>query len=252
MPPTTGCTDCADTKSPRPRPAPLLAAEPDRTEAIEPSALVARRYDRVAPVYDLLESCMELRGRAWRRDLWADVPAARVLEIGVGTGKNIPLYPREADLTAIDISERMLERARRRAARCGSPVRLEIADAQRLPYASGSFDVAVATYLLCSVPDPVQALREVRRVLVPGGRLLLLEHVLSERPLLRRLMRALDPLTVRLWGAHLDRETVASVRTAGFVDMRVSNLALDVVRRIDAAAPDGLTPISGSPPGGRS
>lgn len=198
---------------------------------------VQRRYDRVAPFYDSLEGVMELRAAQWRSDLWSEVTEGDVLEVGVGTGKNLRFHPARARVTAIDIAPKMLERARRRAEIEGSPVVLERADVQALRYPDGSFDVAVATFVFCSVPDPVLGLRELRRVLRPGGRLLLLEHVLSERRWLRKIMRRLDPITARLVGAHIARETVASVRDAGFTIREVRDLALDVVKRIDAVAP---------------
>jgi len=198
---------------------------------------VQRRYDRVAPFYDMLESIMELRAAQWRRDLWTEVTDGDVLEVGVGTGKNLRFHPARARVTAIDIAPKMLERAQRRADLEGSPVVLERADVQALRYPDGSFDVAVATFVFCSVPDPVLGLRELRRVLRPGGRLLLLEHVLSERRWLRRIMCGLDPITARVVGAHIARETIASVREAGFTIREEKDLALDVVKRIDAAAP---------------
>lgn len=203
----------------------------------EETDLVRRRYDRIAPVYDVVEWAMELRVRSWRRDLFARVEGGRVLELGVGTGKNLAFHPTDVEVTAIDLSERMLARARRRATRLGRDVALRVADAQGLPFGDASFETVVATFLFCSVPDPVCALREARRVLVPGGRLLLLEHVLSRRPVLRTLLRWLDPITVRLWGAHVDRDTVGNVRAAGFADIEARDLALDVVKAVAARAP---------------
>ena len=101
--------------------------------------------------------------------MWSRLQGQRVLELGVGTGKNIPFYPAGAEVTATDISERMLERAARRAEKLRVSVHFEIADAQQLSYASGSFDCVVATFLFCSVPDPGLGLAEARRVLKPGG-----------------------------------------------------------------------------------
>lgn len=196
--------------------------------------LVRHRYDRIAAVYDLMESLMELRARKWRAELWSRVPPGRVLELGAGTGKNIPYYPREAEIVATDISPRMLERARRRARRLGRDVDLRIVDAQQLPFPDESFDTIVTTFVFCSIPDPARALAEARRVLRPGGRLPLLEHVISQQPVLRWLMRKLDFVPYRLWGAHINRETVALVAASGCVDVRRFDRALDVVTRIEA------------------
>ncbi len=180
---------------------------------------------------------MELRARRWRRDLWSLVHSGSILEIGVGTGKNIPYHPKKQTVTALDLSENMLLRARRKAQRLGVSVKLEVGDVQQLDYPDASFDVAVATFVFCSVPDPVLGLHELRRVLKPGGQLLLLEHVLSEGPWLRRLMKWLDPLPFHIWGAHLDRDTVHNVRSAGFEQVTDVDLSLDVVKRIEARVP---------------
>lgn len=204
---------------------------------LDPVDEVRHRYDFIAPAYDLFESLMEVRATRWRREIWQRVIGPRVLEIGIGTGKNVRFHPTGARVVGIDISPRMLERARRRVARYSASTELLVADAQQLPFASASFDTVVSTFVFCSVPDPAAALAEARRVLVPGGQLLLLEHVLSERPLLRRLMRWLDPIPARLWGAHLDRETGRTVRDAGFEVLDETALSIDVVRRIEARAP---------------
>ncbi len=199
-----------------------------------PTALVRKRYDRIAPIYDLLEGPMEIGARIWRGAQWANIGAERVLEVGVGTGKSIALYPRGAEVTAIDISPRMLERARRRPVPTGASVELLEADVQALPFGDGAFDIVVATFVFCSVPDPVRGLREVRRVLRPEGRLSMVEHVLSKKRWLRPVMKALDPLTARLWGAHIDRDTEENVARAGFSWFDSRNLALDVVKSIVA------------------
>jgi ubiquinone/menaquinone biosynthesis C-methylase UbiE len=165
------------------------------------------------------------------------VEGEAVLEMGVGTGKNLPCHPRGRRVTALDISNKMAERARRRRARLEARVHLEVADVQSLPHQGGHFDTAVASFLFCSVPDPVQGLKEARRVLKSGGRLLLLEHVLSRGSGLRPLMRWLDPLSAHIWGAHIDRETVANVHKAGFEDVDAQDRLLDVVKIITARAP---------------
>ncbi|MFB6264931.1 MAG: class I SAM-dependent methyltransferase, partial [Bradymonadaceae bacterium] len=156
----------------------------------------------------------------------------------VGTGKNIPYYPEDRDITAIDIAPKMLDRARRRAERREVDVDLVEADAQDLPFADDSFESVVCTFVFCSVPDPVLGLREARRVLEPGGQLVMVEHVLSDIPILHTLMKWFDWLPVHVWGAHIDRRTVQNVRAAGFTDLEVTDLALDVVERIEGRAPE--------------
>jgi ubiquinone/menaquinone biosynthesis C-methylase UbiE len=220
------------------------------------SETVRKRYNRVAPLYDLEQAFGErLFVKKLRRELWSRVPSdARVLEAGVGTGINMQHYPTSASVTAIDISERMLERAKAHAELLGVDVELELMDAQHLTYDDDFFDVVVATFVFCSVPDPVTGLREARRVLRPGGQLLLLEHVRSENPVAGKLMDWLNPLVVRASGANINRRTVENVRLAGFEDVDVSSHLLNVVKIIEAhkgnvrgqsMAADGERPVVG-------
>ena len=205
---------------------------------IDPQATAATRarYDRIARFYDRIERRNERRFAPWRAALWRRAQGPRVLEVGVGTGKNMPFYPQGMTITAVDLSSRMLEHARARAAREGVAVHLREADAQALPFPDASFDTVVATFVFCSVPDPLLGLRELRRVLIPGGQLLLLEHVLSRRPLLRPLMQLANSLVVRLMGANINRETVQHVRRTGFDDLHVETLWLDIFKLIEARA----------------
>ena len=203
------------------------------------TAATKARYNRLAPVYDAMEFLVERRFKPWRRRLWSLVPAGRVLEIGVGTGKNMPYYSEGARVTAVDLSDGMLEQARERAARDGVKVDLHEMDAQGLGFEEHSFDTAMATFVFCSVPDPVQGLRELNRVVKPGGRILLLDHVRVDRPIIGRLMDLLNPLIVRLSGANINRRTVDNVRRAGLVIERVEDLAPMGLVKLIVARPDG-------------
>ena len=156
------------------------------------------RYDRIAPIYDLMEAVVErLAFRRWRERLWAQVDGERVLEVGVGTGKNIPHQPPGVRVTGVDISSRMLARAGERARDLEAEVELVPMDAQRLGFPDALFDTAVATYVFSSVPDPTHGLKEIERVVKPGGRVILLEHVQVNAPVIGELMDLFDPIVVR-------------------------------------------------------
>src|SRR5262245_48136865 len=207
--------------------------------AIDPraTAVTRSRYDRNARLYDVMTRGSERLLAPGRTALWQHVRGLRVLEVGVGTGKSMPYYPAGMTITAIDLSPRMLEQAQWHAAEHHIIVDLREADVQALPFPDASFDTAIASCVFCSVPDPLLGLRELRRVLVPGGQLLLLEHVQSHRPLLGSIMRTVNPLVVRMMGANINRETVENVRHAGFAELQVENLWLDIVKRIEARTP---------------
>lgn len=196
-----------------------------------------RRYDRLAPFYDLLEAPMErLRFASWRARLWNRIIGNRALEVGVGTGKNLPYYPRDVKVTAVDISPRMLERAQKRASALGLEVELLEMDVQHLAFPDHVFDTIFSTFVFCSVPDPVLGLRELRRVCKPGGKLLLLEHMRPSNLLLGFLFDLLNPLVVRVVGANINRRTMENIRRAGWQIRVEDRLSSDIVRWIEAEA----------------
>lgn len=191
-----------------------------------PGRGVARVYDRLAPVYDLIEAPMEWAGGRTRRARVISGAHGRVLEIGVGTGRNLALYPPDARVTGIDVSPRMLERARRRADRLDRPAELREADVEALPFDGDRFDTVTATCVFCSVEDPVQGLREVRRVVKPRGEIRLLEHVRPRNPLLGKLFDWLSPLTRRLMGPEINRRTEENVEAAGLEIARIRSVGI--------------------------
>ncbi len=190
-----------------------------------------KRYDRQAGTFDLTEVPMELMafGKS-RRELWDGVAGGTVLEVGAGTGKNFPHHPKGVRIVAMDLSPGMLRRAQERARKLGRDIDLVLADAQQLPFRDGAFDAAAATFVFCSVPDPVLGLREVGRVVRPGGAVHLLEHVRSANRILGKLMDVLNPIVVRLAGANINRDTVANVAQSGIVAEDIRSYRFGIVK----------------------
>lgn len=194
-----------------------------------------RAYDRASRWYDFQEWLPErLAFRKWRHQLWDIVPDGRVLEVGVGTGKNLRYYREGHSVTAIDLSPKMIERARRNSERWAIKADLLLMDAQALEFEDSTFDSAVSTFVFCSVPDPVLGLREASRVLRPGGRAYLLEHVLSNKRPMRWVMQRLNGIVSTIGGANINRDTVANVESAGLTIVEVRDLWSDVVKLIVA------------------
>ncbi len=201
------------------------------------SLTTQRRYDRQAALFDLMEVPFEaLVFGGLRRRLWSDVRDSRVLEIGVGTGKNMSYHPKGARIVAVDISPRMLQRAASRARRLERDVDLILADAQQLPFRDGAFDAAAATFVFCSVPEPVNGLQEVRRVVGESGPVHLLEHVRIGKPIIGRLMDAANPIAVRLSGANINRDTVSNVEKAGIALDDVDSRGFGILKLIRGSA----------------
>jgi ubiquinone/menaquinone biosynthesis C-methylase UbiE len=176
-------------------------------------------YERIAPWYDVLDLPFEwLRYRHIRPGIFDAVAGAtRLLDCGVGTGRNVPYYPPRTLVTGIDLAPAMLERARWRAKRWRPDVQLTQADVLRLPFANGTFCAATATFLFCVLPDELQvpALREMARVVRPGGRIVLLEYAMSHRPIRRLMMKMWAPWVRLAYGAGFDRRTHAHALAAG-------------------------------------
>ena len=187
---------------------------------------VTRVYERVAPIYDAYDGAMDLMGGTARRRRLIARARGKTLEVGVGTGRNLEHYPAEVELTGIDVSDRMLERARTRAEDLGRSVRLSVADVHELPFADETFDTVVATCVFCSVADPERGLAEVRRVAKQHGSVLLLEHVRPDSPVLGRLADIVSPLTRRLFGPEMNRRTEETVAKIGLLAFEVRREAI--------------------------
>jgi ubiquinone/menaquinone biosynthesis C-methylase UbiE len=193
---------------------------------------IRRRYNRAARFYDLLEKPMEIMVlKKWRMEVMKDLEG-KVLEVGVGTGKNIEYYPEGIDITAIDFSEKMLERAKEKAKRLNKEVNLIQMDVQDMKFPDDAFDTVFATCVFCSVPDPIKGLKEIRRVCKPTGKIIMIEHVRSEKKVLGLIMDALNPLVVNTYGANINRRTIENIHKSGYTDVEVTNLTGDIVKKI--------------------
>lgn len=202
--------------------------KPDSTE-------IQKRYDRLAPFFDLIEAPMEgFFFRSWRKNLWSKAEGHHILEVGVGTGKNFDFYPKDARVTAIDFSPQMLKQAENNKARKNIKVDLALMDVQTLCYADNSFDTVIGSFVFCSVPMPVKGLKELHRVCKPGGKVILLEHVISAKPAVAKIMEELNPAILKLFGANINRDTVKNVKFGGFSSVRLDERSGDILKLIIA------------------
>lgn len=195
-----------------------------------------RRYNRISRVYDLIELPMEiLFFSRWRKRLFSLVePKERLLEVGVGTGKNLNYYPSGLDATAIDISEGMLRGAIMRRSRLNINVSLKLMDAEHLEFENRRFDTVIATFVFCSVPDPVKGLKELSRVCKDQGKIILLEHMRPNRIPVGWLFDLLNPLIVRVMGVNINRRTVENIKKARLSIEKEEDLLSDIVKLIVA------------------
>jgi ubiquinone/menaquinone biosynthesis C-methylase UbiE len=196
------------------------------------------RYERIAWVYDLLDLPFEYgRYRKIRPMLFRGL-SGRILEAGVGTGRNFPFYPPGSEVVGIDLSPAMLAQAERRRPTAAAKVELRQMDVTRLNFPDRSFDAAVATFLFCTLPDELQVagMRELGRVVKPGGAIRCLEYTRSSGGLRRAMTRLWDPWVYWAYGAGFDRETEKHVPEAG-LQLRESRFVADeLIKLLGAVA----------------
>ena len=194
------------------------------------------RYQRIAPVYDLLDLPFEYgRYRRIRRLLFQGL-SGRLLDVGVGTGRNFPFYPPGSQVVGIDISAAMLARAEPRRKSAAAEVELRQMDVTCLEIPDRTFDAAVATFLFCVLPEELQvpALKELGRVVKPGGSVRLLEYVRPQRTVRRVLARLWEPWIAWAYGASFDRRTEQHIPEAGLELTETRFVVDDLVRLMSA------------------
>ncbi len=199
------------------------------------SLVIKQRYDRIAPYYDDLLAVNEgLFYRRWRKKLWAKVEGIHILEVGVGTGKNFDYYPINAQITAIDFSPEMLTQAEYKKIRKAVTVTLNLMDVHSMIYADNSFDVVVSTFVFGSVASPSKGLKELYRVCKPGGKVLLLEQVVSSKSSLAMLMNMINPIVRVIMGANINRSTLKHIKSSGFTFVNIDADSGHLIKLIEA------------------
>lgn len=196
------------------------------------------RYERIAPFYDLLDLPFEQKRYQALRPLMFQNLGGRLLDAGIGTGRNCAFYPPDAIVSGIDTSPAMLDRARRRCPTLAEAGRLHQMDVTHLNFPRGSFDAAVATFLFCVLPNEFQvpALRELGRVVKPGGLIRLLEYVRPNGTFRRIMSRIWQPWIAWAYGASFDRQTEQHVPKAGLELVESRYVVDDLVKLITARA----------------
>ncbi|MEU3271117.1 methyltransferase domain-containing protein [Saccharomonospora sp. NPDC006951] len=195
-----------------------------------------RRYwDKQSGSYDRQMTLLDRKFFGDTRQWVCGQAEGEVLEVAVGTGLNLPLYPPEVTLTGIDLSPAMLEHARGR----GRAIDARTGDAQRLEFPDASFDTVVSTFALCAIPDEKAAIGEMWRVLRPGGLLLLADHVVSTAWYARGVQRLLELVSIPVGGEHFRRRPIGDVRAKGFTIERHERFKLGIVERLAARKPAG-------------
>jgi len=201
------------------------------------TAKVLRAWEKNASSYDRQIAFFEKVWFGGGREWLGARAQGRVLEVAVGTGLNLAHYPADAIVTGVELSPAMLAIAERRAADLGRSVDLHSGDAAALPLGDESFDTVVCALSLCTIPDPATAIGEMKRVLVPGGRLLLLDHIGSSWPPIHAGQWLLERLTIRTGGEHFTRRQLPLVRAAGFEIVESERLKAGTIERVHARKP---------------
>jgi ubiquinone/menaquinone biosynthesis C-methylase UbiE len=195
---------------------------------------ISRKYDSFARWYDLVEGVPDLLGVRKLRQSLLRRASGRVLEVAVGTGKNLPYYPRGCRIIAVDLSREMLKVARKRVAKLSLDVSFLQADAEVLPFRDKGFDAVVSSLTTCTFPNPVIALREMARVCRTGGKILLLEHGRSDREWLGRWQDRRDERHSKQLGCHWNRRTPDLVREAGLKGSKARRSFFGIFHQIEA------------------
>ncbi|WP_025272382.1 class I SAM-dependent methyltransferase [Haloglycomyces albus] len=206
-------------------------------KTVKTLADLRHHWDKHADTYDRQITWAERKFFGGTRSWIGNHSSGHTLEVAIGTGLNIPHYPSDVDLTGVELSPRMLEIAQNRAAQASLRTDLRIGDAQKLEFADDTFDTAVCTFSLCTIPDDRAAVNEMIRVLKPGGLLLLADHVVSTSWWVRALQWTIERFSIPFAGEYFRRRPMRYVKEAGLTIEQHARFKRGLIERVAARKP---------------
>jgi ubiquinone/menaquinone biosynthesis C-methylase UbiE len=195
-----------------------------------------KKWDANAKRYDWLTSGSEKRWTPWKNKFFSHMGDCKILFLAVGTGNDFQHFPADKNIVGLDISPKMLEKAISKANKYQGKIELKEMDVHELTFPDETFDQVFTSCTFCSVPDPVEGLIELKRVLKPEGELRMFEHTGSQHFPFRQLLNLCNPMA-ELMGPSINRDTIANVKNAGFTVKQVFNIYLDILKTIYALKP---------------
>ena len=193
------------------------------------------KYDRIANIYNFFTGNKDNnKVSAWTKRVLENLEGTKILEVGVGTGKVVTHYPDNLVVTGIDFSKNMLAKAKAKAKHKNNVTLLEM-DAQHMSFEDNSFDTVVASCVFCAVPDPILGMKEMMRVCKPGGKIIMVEHVRSDKKIKGKIMDWLNVITVKFMGEYINRDTENNLKIAGFSEGSIKSdyIFSDIVKFIE-------------------
>jgi len=189
---------------------------------------IKNRYNRISNVYNMMDHMIR---PVWRKEMLRNVEG-NILEVGVGTGANFDYYPINTHVTGIDFSPQMLEKAKEKLPSSKAHITLKEMDIENLGFSDNTFDVVISSCVFCSVPNPVAGFKEIRRVVKHEGKIIMLEHMRSDNPLIGSVLDIINPFAVRLSGANVNRNTVSNIEKAGLKIESEEYLLTSIMRKL--------------------